>query len=517
MAEARPLIAGGGNGSPGVVSNDFADVRTVGVIGAGVAGLQMTRALIAHGYEVKVYDRAPKVGGLWRENYHSYGVQVPKQFYEFPDFPFEAVKWGEYPTGPQTQAYIEAFANHYKLLPHINLNTSVNGMKPRTGSKKGWVLELSGGAIDEFDFVVFCTGMYSQVPSWPSWAKEKVEGAPLVMHSSSYITQDAAKNKRVLVIGAGKSAIDVVIDASEVAKEPPTLLFREAHWSTPRWIAGLIPFQFVFLSRLGQALVSWYKGPYPSGAPCFHTCLSWILFPIMWVAFRLVELIFMIQRGHWGSYYPKLDVVADFYNVAAVLDTTFINKWRSGKLKGKKGAVKRLVKGGVETEAGETIEVDTIICATGHEKQYFEPPKVKELLKRDDDGLYLYRQFIPPKVRDLHIAFCGCEVATISNIMTHGLHAEYICRVLGGSVALPSDAEMEAQCDRLRQWRRRWMPNKGNRANMVLLHQIHYHDQLLVDMGVNPSRKGCFLCEWFCPYMPSDYDGIIRNEASTGP
>ena len=34
-----------------------------------------------------------------------------------------------------------------------------------------------------------------------------------------------------------------------------TLLFRNAHWGTPRLIAGLIPFKFVFTGRLGQALV----------------------------------------------------------------------------------------------------------------------------------------------------------------------------------------------------------------------------------------------------------------------
>ncbi|CAE8602742.1 unnamed protein product, partial [Polarella glacialis] len=138
------------------------------------------------------------------------------------------------------------------------------------------------------------------------------------------------------VIGCGKSAIDIVVSVSEVSKEPPTLLFRNAHWCTPRLIAGFIPFQYVFLSRFGQGLVSWYKGPFPDGAPPVCTILSCILFPIMWVAFRLVELIFAIQRGHWGEFAPALDVVADFYGYVHMLDTTFLYKWREGKLAGKK-------------------------------------------------------------------------------------------------------------------------------------------------------------------------------------
>ena len=46
----------------------------------------------------------------------------------------------------------------------------------------------------------------------------------------------------------------------------------------------------------------------------------------------------------------------------------------------------------------------------------------KAALDVQEDGLYLYRHIFPPGVADL--AFCGSEVATISNIVTHGIHAE---------------------------------------------------------------------------------------------
>jgi len=484
-------------------------VKKVGVIGAGVAGLQMARALLAHGLEVTVFEKAPQVGGVWRENYHSYGVQVPKQLYEFPDFPFDAVKWGNYPTGAETQAYIEAYVEHFKLGPHIKFNTSVVALKERSG-QKGYIFNLGDEGSQEFDFAIVATGMYSQVPNMPSWADTKGEFEGEIMHSSKYLDQKVASGKQVLVIGSAKSAIDIVIDASEVSKEPPTLLYRAAHWCTPRLIAGLIPFQYIFLSRFGQALVTWYKGAWPAGAPCIHTCLSYLLFPLMWVAFRIVEFLFKIQRGQWGSYAPKLDVVADFYGYAHVLDTTFVSKWRQGKLQGKKGTVKRLVKGGAETEEGEVIQADVVVCATGWKKTYdYLPRKVQDALQVESDGLYLHRHVIPAKIRDISLAFCGSEVATISNIMTHGLHAEYICQVLTGKMALPSETDMSSEVDKMRAWKRSWMPDTSSRASLVLLHQIHYHDQLLRDMGVSPSRK-CCLSELFCPYQPTDYNGIMK-------
>jgi dimethylaniline monooxygenase (N-oxide forming) len=404
-------------------SNGFSHVRTVGVIGAGVAGLQMARACLAHGLKVTVFEKAPKVGGLWRENYHSYGVQVPKQFFEFPDFPFDAVQWGDYPTGAQTAAYIESYANKFKLMPCIKFKHSITSLEPRADGKKGYVFKYetdSGNkGQEEFDFVVMATGMYSQVKNMPDWTASKGSFAGEIIHSSQYLDQAVAKGKNVIVIGSAKSAIDIVISTSEVAKEAPTLLFRHAHWATPRLIAGLIPFQYVFLSRLGQGLVSWYKGPFPDGAPSMCSILHCLLFPIMWLAFRVVELIFAIQRGQWGEWAPTQDVVTDFYGYGHITDTTLLNKWRQGALRGKKGTVKSLVAGGVETVDGETIKADLIICATGFKKTYdYLPSEVRLSLAVESDGIYLYRHCVPSNVRAINLAFCGSEVATASKLST---------------------------------------------------------------------------------------------------
>jgi cation diffusion facilitator CzcD-associated flavoprotein CzcO len=58
---------------------DLSHVKKVGIIGGGVAGIQMARSLAGVGIDCKVYDKAPNVGGLWRENYSGYGLQVMKQ------------------------------------------------------------------------------------------------------------------------------------------------------------------------------------------------------------------------------------------------------------------------------------------------------------------------------------------------------------------------------------------------------------------------------------------------------
>jgi heterodisulfide reductase subunit A-like polyferredoxin len=48
---------------------------------------------------------------------------------------------------------------------------------------------------------------------------------------------------QVVVVGSGKSALDVALNASKNGVSS-TLLFRQAHWGTPRMIAGS---DFLFL------------------------------------------------------------------------------------------------------------------------------------------------------------------------------------------------------------------------------------------------------------------------------
>merc|ERR1712107_683534 len=57
-----------------------------------------------------------------------------------------------------------------------------------------------------------------------------------------------------------------------------------------------------------------------------------------------------------------------------------------------------------------------------------------------------------------------------------------------------------------RTWKRSWMPKKGDRAAILQLHKMAYHDQLCKDMAVNPRRKGWnLLAETFAPYSAADY------------
>jgi len=470
------------------------------------------------------------LGECGQKNYVGFGVQVPKQLYEFPDFPMTSTARGVFPSGPEVQAYVHDFADAFKLKESVRLNTQVQKLERRADGKPGWTVTTTsstGGSaptvteMADVDFAVVATGMYSSAnPNLPAF--EGAEAFPgSVLHSSQYLDSALAKGKHVVVVGGGKSAADIACDASDVA-ESSTYLFRNPHWATPRKIAGLIPFQYVFLSRFGQQLVSLFKGGWPSapaGTHAFHSLLKWPMRPV----FGLVELLFALQNGTlpWSSRsaWRSGDVVKDFYGFAQVLTTDLKDRISSGLVTATRGEIVKLNSTDpctAELSDGRTVPCDLVVCATGFKKDYSVfPEDVLAALNVEADGLWLYRHTVPPRVADL--AFCGSEVATISNIATYALQAEWICEMMlasgdgVGDESLPSPEAMLTSVEEHKEWARSWMPDTPSRAALVLLHQVHFHDRLLKDLGVGHRRKAPdLLAEAFMPYEPADYDGIVK-------
>jgi len=493
-------------------ASSFAHVKRVGVIGAGVAGLQTARSLKARGFEVEVFEKAPDVGGLWRENYVSSGVQIRKNYYGLLD---EEIPHGDWASTPEIQKYILGFVDKHNLRSMIRFNTEVSSVSPRADGQRGWdfVVKDKDGkeATHSLDFAVVSHGLYSQTANMPTLPGKESFSGPII-HSSQFLSEDLVKGKKVVVIGGGKSAMDIAKVASKVG-ESSVLLYRQAHWITPQSILGLIPTEWIFMSRLGQALVGSYKGAWPdapSGPKLAHTLLA----PVMHGVFALLGAIFAVQRKHYGDFKPEHDFVADFYNVPQLQSAEFTQMVDKGEITATKGSVKSVEADGVVLGSGEKVPCDVIVCATGFGSSYpFFDAATLSALGVEKDGLYLYRHLLAPKVQD--IAFVGAEASTLENSVTYGLQAEWLARALVGAVELPSADKMQTDVDALKAWKRSWMPESPYRSALILAHFLHYHDSLLADMKETPFRKSPnFLAEMFAPYTYKDYNGIVGAQVA---
>merc|ERR1711988_957269 len=110
----------------------------------------------------------------------------------------------------------------------------------------------------------------------------------------------------------------------------------------------------------------------------------------------------------------------------------------------------------------------------------------------------------------------GSEVSTFNNILTHGIQALWLQKVLTGHITMPAVHHMLKTIELEQAWKRSWMPPSSARASIWQLHMVKYHDTLLKDMGERHRRKGwnC-LGEVFQPYGAFDYKGIFNLKKPT--
>merc|ERR1712060_191979 len=212
-----------------------------------------------------------------------------------------------------------------------------------------------------------------------------------------------------------------------------------------------------------------------------------------------------------GDFVPTTRLDHDVFTGGQILSYEFRDMLHAGKVAAQKGGIARFTETGVVLTDGSEMGVDMVVFGTGFTKSYaYLESALRERLNRQNDGLYLYRNMFPTRVPDL--CFVGSEVSTFNNILTQGLQALWLKQVLTGRVALPSLEAMEKTIATEQAWKRSWMPKKGDRAAILQLHKMAYHDQLCRDMGVNARRKGWnLLAETFAPYSAADYVNLFPS------
>jgi dimethylaniline monooxygenase (N-oxide forming) len=358
----------------------------------------------------------------------------------------------------------------------------------------------------EFDFVVLIAiGMCSTpVTTNNIQGIGKFQGD--VCHSAQFKDDSVAKGNIVVVVGGGKLAVDNSVSAASAGASSTTLLFREAHWPVPRKLLNLIPFRWGTYSRFGHFMLHRHHDMDPT-SKLVHTVAS----PIKWAWWRIVETMFRIQFSLSKAMVPHTPIEVDLFNGGQILTYEFRDRLQAGGIDAKKGEIASFTETAVVLKNGTEIQTDLVVFGIGFTKSYnyFGPNEIAQL-EMEKDGLWLYRNIVPPKLPG--VAFIGAEVSTFNNILTQALQSKWLAGLLSGKIGLPSVEEMEIAIEKEHAWKRSWMPEKAARACAYQLHMPVYHDRLCKEMGENHLRKGWnFLAELFSPYKATDYSMIFEN------
>ncbi len=193
--------------------------RKVAVIGAGPSGLAVAGYLAGVGYAVEVFDKMPKPGGLML-------FGIPEDV-----IPSHRIQQG-----------VHDLERNYGVVFHTRTKVCSNArLYEEEGDHFTYDMVILSDLVEEYDAVMICTG------SWRSRLLG-IEGEDLpgvyssleflfpiraAHYASTNVNLPNVKGKKVAVVGAGHSAVDVVTSAHALGAAHITMIYRRSMREAP--------------------------------------------------------------------------------------------------------------------------------------------------------------------------------------------------------------------------------------------------------------------------------------------
>ncbi|MBA8949807.1 flavin-containing monooxygenase [Actinomadura namibiensis] len=204
----------------------MADPRVV-IVGAGMSGLCMAVKLLDAGVrDLVLYEKAPSLGGTWRDNtYPGLTCDVPSRFYQY-SFALNPGWTHRYSPGPEIRDYLERVADARGVRRHIVFGTEVTAAEHSGGR---WRVTTTRGT-DEADFLISATGVLHH-PRHPDIPGLDTFAGP-AFHSARWDHGARLEGRRVAVVGTGSTGVQITTALAGRASR--LLLFqRTAQWVFP--------------------------------------------------------------------------------------------------------------------------------------------------------------------------------------------------------------------------------------------------------------------------------------------
>ncbi|MFD3677927.1 FAD-dependent oxidoreductase [Streptomyces sp. NPDC058613] len=194
----------------GAGGNVDTDVDVV-VVGAGQAGLSSAYHLTRAGLDHVVLDHSPRPGGAWQFRWPSLTYGRVHGMHSLPGMELT----GADPLRPSSEVigeYFAAYENRFGL----RVRRPVDVSAVRGGADGRLRVETSAGTWSA-RALINATGTWDR-PFWPRYAgQETFRGRQL--HTANYPGPREFAGARVIVVGGGTSAVQHLLEISEVAAE----------------------------------------------------------------------------------------------------------------------------------------------------------------------------------------------------------------------------------------------------------------------------------------------------------
>lgn len=307
------------------------------LVGAGPAGLVMARALIKEGIPFDWFEKHSDVGGIWDmsnsgtpmyESCHFISSKYTSGFYGAP-MPKE---YPDYPSAHQILEYIRSFADRFDLKRRVTFGVSVLEATPVENEQ--WKISLSNGQTSVYEGLINATGVTWHANRPHINGEEKFRGK--IMHSVEYRSPSEFDGKRVLIVGAGNSGVDIASDAA-LHSQQAYLSVRRGYRYIPKYIFGIPT----------DALISGKIAP-PKGVSISGD-----------VTKMIDSLVGDLTR--YGLPKPDHDLLASH----PIMNTQVLHHLGHGDLIAKPD-IEEITESGVTFKDGSHVELDLIVLATGY-------------------------------------------------------------------------------------------------------------------------------------------------------
>ncbi|HEY2140914.1 MAG TPA: NAD(P)-binding domain-containing protein [Solirubrobacteraceae bacterium] len=395
------------------------ELPSVCVIGAGVSGLTACKALADYGVPHTCFEASDEVGGNWyfqnpngtSSAYRSLHIDISKPSISFRDFPMPD-RYPDFPHHAHIFEWLRDYADAFGLRERIRFETRVQHAE--RGAEGGWLITLEDGGRESFDALLVCNGHHWD-PRYPDFPGS-FDGPEL--HSHDYVDPSTPLDlygKRVLVVGIGNSAVDIVSElARKTVSDTVFLSTRSGAYVVPKYVFGKPVDQVV---KTNPRL--------PNGP---QRRLG-----------RMLPRIFSGRMEDFGLPTPN----HNFLDAHPTVSSELLGRLGAGDAVAK-GDIAELLGDRVRFADGSVEPVDAIVYATGYKVSFpfFDP----EFLAAPGNVLPLYKRMLKPGLDDLAFIGLGQPIPTIFPFSE--LQSKLAARWLSGDWSPPPESEMEAEIRR---------------------------------------------------------------------
>lgn len=477
-------------------------VKTIGIIGAGLSGLVAAKTCHEYGYKVLLFEKETELGGVWASSRRYPGVETQntKDTYYFSDFPMPK-KIPQWPKGEQVQSYLVAYAKRFNIFSLIQFSHEVTKVKFLNNQ---WVISgknVVNGFTWQTDFLIICNGTFSEpfIPEIPGM-QSFIDAGGEILHSTKFDSVEKAKDKRIAVVGYGKSANDLITVASQTAKTS-LLIFREAKWKIPRYVKG-VNMKYLLLNRLGESFIK------PTDQ---HNRLDRFVHKIGMAKKMLSFMEGYITKKQMLrelNLLPDVGIKEQAFGEISLETPAFFEKIKEGKIVTKKAVIISFNGKQIMLSNGEQIECDLVVFAAGFKQTIpFLPDDLKQKLTDEEGNYILYRHILPAGIPSL--AFVGYN-SSIQTPLSSEFGALWLCEYLKGRIVKPSETQIIKEGTEFIKWRSQFRRNAASRGLSTMPGTVHHVDRLLKDMNASLPFFS-LIPDWLITTKPGRYKKIRKK------